>query len=167
MKLTKTQAIENLYNIIKFGGLMMSAEYVESVRMATEAYEHEPGKDMGRYDPYTDSFVDDDCVSREAVTSTICRWGVSLEKNGICSVTTHAMKQTLANRIQKLPKVQPKVGWIPISKKLPEEVGNYLTSIRHYGEERFVQVSFFDGISFKAEVEAWMPLPDSFMESEG
>ncbi len=39
MDLTKEQVTENLYNIIRFGGLMMSSEYVESIRIATEAYE--------------------------------------------------------------------------------------------------------------------------------
>ena len=39
MELTKEQITENLYGIIRFGGLIMSSEYVESVRIATEAYE--------------------------------------------------------------------------------------------------------------------------------
>ena len=49
----------------------------------------------------------EDAVSRQAVISAICRWGVSLEKKGICSVTTHEMKQTCADMILDLPKVEP------------------------------------------------------------
>lgn len=113
MKLTKEQAIENLYNIIKFGGLMMSAEYVESVRMATEAYEQEPGKDMGRYDPYTDSFVNDDCISRQAVIDITAETG-ALETQ---------------SRVMDLPSVQPKakIGkWIKNEEQGVQAVG-YLT----------------------------------------
>ena len=38
MKLTKEQVIKNLEDIVRFGGLMMSSKFVESVRIAMEAY---------------------------------------------------------------------------------------------------------------------------------
>lgn len=115
---------------------------------------------------------EDDCISREAATSTICRWGVSLEKNGICSVTTHAMKQTLVNRIEKLPKVQPKAGWIPISERLPEESLNSVIGWDAY-RERPVFVQYLDGhfcnmgSNESFDIRAWMPLPEPYKaESE-
>lgn len=41
MKLTKEQVLKNLEDIVRFGGLMMSSEFVESVRIAMEAYENQ------------------------------------------------------------------------------------------------------------------------------
>lgn len=113
----------------------------------------EPCEDMGRYDPYTDSFVNDDCIRRQAVME-------------LPRYTTLIGEIVYLDGIKALPSVYPKAKteWISVSERLPEEVDNYLTSIRHYGEERYVQVSFFDGTSFKAEVEAWMPLPEPYKE---
>ena len=52
--------------------------------------------------------------------------------------------------------------WIPVSKRLPEEEGLYLV----YTEEQPFVCSFEDGEFFIDEVLAWMPLPESYRESE-
>ena len=41
MKLTREQVLKNLEEIVRFGGLAMSSEFVESVRTAMEAYENQ------------------------------------------------------------------------------------------------------------------------------
>ena len=175
MKLTKEQALENLYNIIKFGGLMMSAEYVESVRMATEAYEQEPGKDMGRYDPYTDSFVNEDCISRQAVDK--------LSKELVH--TTRDKADFLCNfweGLQKLPPVQskPKAGLVPVSESLPkagEYVGNipkYYLVQNEFGDmlvARYTHSEYWEQIyqhkPIANEIVAWCELPERYgSESE-
>ena len=58
--------------------------------------------------------------------------------------------------------------WIPVSERLPEIVEFYLTSIKWADGTASVKISWFDGISFKAEVKAWMSLPKPYTtESEG
>ena len=49
--------------------------------------------------------------------------------------------------------------WIPVSERLPETLDWYLTSIKWDDGTERVTISWFDGVSFKAEVKAWMPLP--------
>lgn len=56
--------------------------------------------------------------------------------------------------------------WIPVSEWLPKRVEWYLTSIKwDDGTERVI-TSWFDGVSFKAEVIAWMPLPEPYEPQE-
>ena len=57
----------------------------------------EPCKDMGRYDPYTDSFVNDDCIRRQAAVEMVEGWWIG-----------HTKDDDLATEIKKLPSVQPK-----------------------------------------------------------
>lgn len=55
--------------------------------------------------------------------------------------------------------------WIPVSERLPERAEWYLTSIKRV--DGAVIISWFDGVSFKAEIVAWMPLPQPYKaESE-
>ena len=68
-------------------------------------------KDMGRYDPYTDSFVRDDCISRQAVME-------------LPRYTTVIGEIVYLDGIKALPSVQPKAKseWIPIkTRPLTEE----------------------------------------------
>ncbi len=60
MKLTKEKVLKNLEDIVRFGGLTMSSEFVESVRIAMEAYEQEPCED---------------CISRQAVIDITAETG--------------------------------------------------------------------------------------------
>ena len=56
---------------------------------------------------------------------------------------------------------QPQGKWIPVSEKLPEENGYYITTCRDIGENRVHTVGF-DGVRKKwgrGGVIAWQPLP--------
>lgn len=66
--------------------------------------------------------------------------------------------------IDNLPSVNPqqKTCWIPVSEGLPEMVEFYLTFIKWDDGTERVTISWFDGMSFKAEVKAWMPLPKPY-----
>lgn len=61
--------------------------------------------------------------------------------------------------------------WIPVSERLPEKSGEYLTWVR-YNNEEFMSIEEIDceGIlkkwNFTGEVLAWMPLPEPYRESE-
>lgn len=61
--------------------------------------------------------------------------------------------------------------WIPVSERLPEKSGSYLTWVR-YDNEEFMSIDEIDceGIlkegNFTGEVVAWMPLPEPYRESE-
>lgn len=62
--------------------------------------------------------------------------------------------------------------WIPVSERLPEESGSYLTWVR-YDNEEFMSIEDIDceGIfkkwNFTGKVLYWMPLPETYRESEG
>lgn len=61
---------------------------------------------------------------------------------------------------------QHSASWTPVSEGLPKMTEFYLTSIKwDNGTERVI-ISWFDGISFKAEVKAWMPLPAPYQGKE-
>lgn len=66
----------------------------------------------------------------------------------------------------KKAKEEGRKAWIPVSERLPETVDYYLTSIAHSDGTKKGVISWFDGMSFKAEVKAWMPLPEPYKESE-
>ena len=59
-------------------------------------------------------------------------------------------------------------GWIPVSERLPEEPGWYLTTIqREYNKETYQDVKDFTGNGFHLlfghmKVIAWRPLPESY-----
>lgn len=61
--------------------------------------------------------------------------------------------------------------WIPVSERLPEESGSYLTLVR-YDNEEFMSIEDIDceGIfkewNFTGKVLYWMPLPEPYRESE-
>lgn len=61
--------------------------------------------------------------------------------------------------------------WIPVSERLPEKSGSYLTWVR-YDNEEFMSIEDIDceGIlkewNFNGKVIAWMPLPEPYRESE-
>ena len=76
--------------------------------------------------------------------------------------------------IHLLPSVRPQEpktgGWIPVSERLPEEMGTYMTTI-DYGEHGLVtgqRYYYGRGLKWNDEcVIAWMPLPDPYKaESE-
>lgn len=75
--------------------------------------------------------------------------------------------------IVELVQNQPKVGqWIPCSKRLPKEDGNYLISgVWGSGKEAVGDCDFSvnDGYfrtAWNFDVLAWMPLPKPYKESE-
>ena len=59
--------------------------------------------------------------------------------------------------------------WIPVSERLPEEEGLYLVSVKNDHERRYSKTCWYhgDGNWFALQnVEAWMPLPEPYRESE-
>lgn len=59
--------------------------------------------------------------------------------------------------------------WIPTSKYLPEESGNYLVSYSDYDGEGYVAIFRFDKDDlqdlecWRVEFDAWMPLPEPYV----
>ena len=72
-----------------------------------------------------------------------------------------------AEEVAPIPPVnpqEPKTKWIPVSEKLPEDTGYYLTTTK-YGE---VYCDYWTGISFDRSetVIAWIPLPTPYEPQE-
>lgn len=99
----------------------------------------------------------EDAISRESVIE----W---LKDKDI--IKTKKQEENARRELIKLPSVTPQTRWIPCGERLPERVEWYLTSIKWDDGTERVTISWFDGISFKAEVIAWMPLPEPYTESE-
>lgn len=64
-------------------------------------------------------------------------------------------------------------GWIPVSERLPEESGEYLTWVRYDGREfRAIDEIDCDGIvkewncSSDYKIIAWQPLPEAYKSEE-
>lgn len=93
-----------------------------------------------------------DIISRQAVLDLIADYDLSMGQ--------------VVNGIHTLPPVtpQPKTKWIPVSERLPEDTGYYLTTTK-YGE---VYCDYWTGISFDRSetVIAWMPLPAPYEPQE-
>lgn len=97
----------------------------------------------------------DDAVSREAVMK-------------LKSHKPEYGDMIYAFDVELLPPVTPKQRWIPVSERLPEESGSYLTTTRNNA----VRVNhFYAGhgrqvFGYRNNVIAWMPLPEPYKEGE-
>lgn len=71
------------------------------------------------------------------------------------------------DRLKALPSTQPEQRWIPVSERLPEEMGTYMTTI-DYGEHGLAtgqRYYYGRGLKWNDEcVIAWMPLPEPYKE---
>lgn len=111
----------------------------------------------------------EDCISRKAAI-------IQLSYNKIGNDDYEMIIQNDINTIKALPPVIPKskTQWIPVSEKLPEEAGIYMTTI-DYGKHRVVtEERYYYGQNLGWDddddncVVAWMmPLPEPYKgESE-
>lgn len=68
------------------------------------------------------------------------------------------------------PSVKPQEPkWIPVSERLPEEIGTYMTTINYDGEHGLVTERYYYGRDLKWNDEcviAWMPLPEPYKGGE-
>ena len=112
------------------------------------------------------TIVCDDAISRQAVFDN--SW--ELEYPDGTSERVVSVKD-----IEQLPPVTQKSGkWIPVSERLPEEYGNYLTTVESSDGTATITYQYVDhyGSEWLHEdkthkVTAWMPLPEPYKaESE-
>ena len=86
-------------------------------------------------------------------------------------------EQALTEIKDMLESAQPEQRWIPVSERLPEEGGEYLTyvyhivgpiSVFHPEDDTYVSdvaiMKFYD--KFPSTVRAWMPLPEPYKEGD-
>lgn len=68
------------------------------------------------------------------------------------------------DRIKALPTIQPEPQWIPVSERLPEEPGYYITSNEYngVGEDFYYDGHFCNADKNAYEVLAWMPKPEHY-----
>ena len=102
----------------------------------------------------------DDAISRQAVYSVIRRW---LEPDDA---------ERMIWRLEDSVQPQQRTGrWIPVSERLPEEVGTYMTTVDYDKHGIGVGQRYYHGKGLGWEddcVIAWMPLPEPYKaESEG
>ena len=70
----------------------------------------------------------------------------------------------------KMPSAQPEQRWIPVSERLPEEIGTYMTTVDYGKYGLATGQRYYHGKELGWEddcVTAWMPLPEPYKaESE-
>ena len=67
-------------------------------------------------------------------------------------------------RLLSLPTIQPEPQWIPVSERLPEEPGYYITSNEYngVGEDFYYDGHFWNADKNAYSVIAWMPKPKAY-----
>ena len=106
----------------------------------------------------------DSLISRQAAIDALCNGNCHEEgrscDDGDCPVV---------REIKALPSAQPEPHWIPVSERLPDDLGDYLVSIKRIGwnMEEYVEndIAYWDdleGFHKADEVLAWMPLPEPY-----
>ena len=115
----------------------------------------------------------EDCISRQAVLSYIYNdLGLGDEENGE-DLERQIELEDSYRYVKSLPPVtpQPKTErWIPVSERLPEEIGTYMTTVDYgkYGLATGQRYYHGKGLGWEDDcVIAWMPLPEPYKaESE-
>ena len=104
-----------------------------------------------------------DSISRQAAYATALAMYVRCDTDNI-----EDYRDLMCESILALPSAQPE-RWIPCSERLPEELGDYLVSIKRVGWnfEEYVEndIAYWDDLEgfHKADkVIAWMPLPEPY-----
>ena len=114
----------------------------------------------------------DDLISRQAAIDRINKQREHLQPDIYPQDKIgDAAYQICAEFIERMPSAQHMESrWIPVSERLPEEMGTYMTTI-DYGEHGLVtgqRYYYGRGLKWNDEcVIAWMPLPNPYKtESE-
>ena len=103
-----------------------------------------------------------DLISRQAVIDAI-------NENAIFENEYNLTASRIKKAVEDLPST---VDWIPVTERLPDEMGMYLVTLDYGVGARCVASLYFhnDKIgwerSFDKEVKAWMPLPKPYKEGE-
>jgi Protein of unknown function (DUF551). len=121
----------------------------------------------------------EDCISRQAVKEML-----TAEWTKYMPMELDMNLSFVLDKISVLPSVTPKTEWIPVSERLPEDIGGeYLVNIEYKGEYEGIDIAeyqiggYMDGLWITSNdwiegpaerwhVTAWMPLPQPYKESE-
>ena len=111
----------------------------------------------------------DDAISRRAVLDTLNKMDSALDEDR----TVETYKELLTACYKDLPSVTPehKKEWIPVSERLPELPGIYMTTLDYGKHGLATGARYYHGKYFKWMNEcvvAWIPLPEPYKaETEG
>lgn len=112
--------------------------------------------------------MSDDTIYRQAAIDAIKEWGL------IDGLSEGQAVEILEDE-GKVPSAQPESQWIPCSERLPAYGEDVLISIGGYcnvghivpvNEEEQYNWYFSGWYHFPNDVDAWMPLPEQYKESE-
>lgn len=106
----------------------------------------------------------EDCIRRSDI-------GLTDFEIVMCNGNYKEALKMLLTKIEKAPSVIPKSAWIPVTERLPEKEGTYLTTIDEY----IMTSSYFpnckhgskwcpDDVIASDNILAWMPLPEPYKE---
>lgn len=122
----------------------------------------------------------DDCISRQATVERLCKVAdfMNEKRKGLGSPYIMAALFIQDNK-DEFPSVTPKekIGWIPVSERLPEKTGWYITTFK--GAKNTYGVSelsyrkpenYWTGVDISKkfldndDIIAWMPMPEPYKE---
>ena len=131
-------------------GIMITA-----LEMAIEALEQQPCED---------------CISRKAVDTLVDELARAISDERCC-ISRGRNTAIIMHDILDLPPVTPRhERWIPISERLPDEMGTYLVTLDYKEHGTGVTSLWFHNaeigwdLRVADEVTAWMPLPEPYKE---
>ena len=112
----------------------------------------------------------EDCISRKSVDTLVDELARAISDERCC-ISRGRSTATIMQDILNLPSVTPQPRWIPVSERLPETDGIYLTYIENPYDSQLSYVMICDYIRPKwfpvdetasSNVVAWMPLPEPY-----
>ena len=129
-----------------------------------------PEVDMLGYKSPIEVIVSDMVMKEEdQVMQAVWNVGVNVDKAELVRALAYDRNQYAAGYLYAKGKYErPHGEWIPCSERLPEKNGRYLTSCvsnltnRYYIDSIFFAYGEWDCCN--GDVEAWMPLPEPYME---
>ena len=105
-----------------------------------------------------------DAISRQAVIDALKRFKPEIIPYEKARWYVEETIDTMHNRFEELPTIQPEPQWIPCSERLPEKPGYYITSNEYGGvtEDFYCDDYFWNADRNAYKVIAWMPKPEHY-----
>jgi len=141
----KSRAIELLKLAVPIKALTQQeyADFVEAVNMGMDALEQPTSPDT---------------ISRQATIDAVNN---AFDRE---TLLTGFVRSIAVRAIRDMPSAQPEPHWIPVSERLPEESGYYITSNEYGGviEDFYCDDYFWIADRNAYSVIAWMPKPKAY-----
>lgn len=113
-------------------------------------------------------------IDANALDEEIANLFITITGNPKQATVIRECKESFRNMIDEQPTVYADDGWIPVSKRLPEEIGYYLVTLKRklpnedYSDRVVALYNKYDNsfMSYNNLIIAWRPLPEPYKGGE-